>query len=90
MPLAHLLPLAQLVTRTHAQSVLPLRIFFGCWLVAAVCVALYFLRNREKLFSGRSGDRTTDSPAAGNLRMWMVILVLIHAIVILSLMIIEI
>jgi hypothetical protein len=41
------------------------------------------------LFSGKGGDRTTDSPAAGNLRMWMVILILLHIGVILALMIVE-
>jgi NADH:ubiquinone oxidoreductase subunit 5 (subunit L)/multisubunit Na+/H+ antiporter MnhA subunit len=82
--------LAQIVhTRSHADSVLPLRIFFAFWLIAAIAVAFYFLRHRERLFSGKGGDRTTDSPAAGNLRMWMVILILLHIGVILALMIVE-
>jgi NADH:ubiquinone oxidoreductase subunit 5 (subunit L)/multisubunit Na+/H+ antiporter MnhA subunit len=77
-------------TRSHADSVLPLRIFFGFWLVAAIGAGFYFLRHRERLFSGKGGDHTTDSPAAGNLRMWMIILILLHVAVILTLMIIEI
>lgn len=82
--------LGEFVTRSHADSVLPLRIFFAFWLVLALCAAFYFLRNRERLFSGKGPDRTTDSPAAGNLRMWMVILILLHVAVILTLMILEI
>ena len=75
---------------SHSDSVLPLRIFFSICFVAVLIAAFYFLRHREKLFSGRSSDRSTDSPAAGNLRMWMVVLILLHAAVILLLMIIEI
>ena len=81
--------LAEITTRVHSDSILPLRIFFGLCLIAVLAAAVYFLRHRETFFSGRGGDRTTDSPAAGNLRMWMVILVLIHAAVILTLMIFE-
>jgi NADH:ubiquinone oxidoreductase subunit 5 (subunit L)/multisubunit Na+/H+ antiporter MnhA subunit len=79
-----------ITTRLHSESVLPLRIFFSLCLVAVIGAAIYFLRHREKFFSGKETDRTTDSPAAGNLRMWMVVLVLIHAAVILTLMIFEI
>lgn len=79
-----------ITTRLHSDSVLPLRIFFSICLVAVIAAAIYVRRNREKFFSGKSADRTTDSPAAGNLRMWMVVLVLIHAAVILTLMIFEI
>lgn len=82
--------LAEFVTRSHAQSVVPLRIFFAFWLILALGVAFYFLKNRERFFSGKGADHTTDSPAAGNLRMWMVILILLHVAVILTLMIIEI
>ncbi len=81
---------AAIVTRSHADSVLPLRIFFAFWLVLALGSAFYFLRNRERFFSGKGPDRTTDSPAAGNLRMWMIILILVHVAAILALMIIEI
>lgn len=82
--------LGAIAPRLHSESVLPLRIFFAICLVAVICAAIYFMRHRERFFGGKDGDRTTDSPAAGNLRMWMVILVLIHAAVILTLMIIEI
>jgi hypothetical protein len=54
-----------------------------------VSAAIYFIRNRKSVFGGRSADAATDSPAAGNLRMWMVILVLIHAAAILFITILE-
>lgn len=73
----------------HAQSILPLRIFFGVLLLGLVAIAIYFIQHRERFFSGRGGDRTTDSPAAGNLRMWMVVLVLIHLGILLILMMFE-
>lgn len=68
---------------------LPVKVFFGLLLAAIVCGAYYFLRNRKELFSGRGSDPATDSPAAGNLRMWMVILILVHAGAILTIMIVE-
>jgi hypothetical protein len=81
--------LAEFITRSHSDSVLPLRIFFGLCLTVVLAADVYFLRHRERFFGHKGTDHTTDSAAAGNLRMWMVILVLIHATVILALMIIE-
>ena len=71
-----------------AASALGLRIFFGFLLVGVVTVGIYVFRIREKLFSHRKGD-STDSYASSNLRMWLVLLVWLHAVVILTLMIFE-
>lgn len=68
---------------------LPVKIFFGILLCVVIWSAFSFLRNRKRIFSGRGGDRTTDSPAAGNPRMWMVILALLHAGAIPAIMIFE-
>ena len=66
-----------------------LKVFFTICLIVVISAAVYFIRNRKTVFGGRSGDAGTDSPAAGNLRMWMVILVLIHAAAILFITILE-
>ena len=52
-----------------------------------VTAATHTIRNRKKFFSatGHPGDR----PASAHLRMWMVILTLIHAIVITPIMVFE-
>jgi hypothetical protein len=71
------------------RSMVGLRIFFGICFVVVASAAVYFVRNRKKIFGGRGGDAGMDSPAAGNLRMWMVILIVIHAAVILLITIIE-
>ena len=71
------------------RSMVGLKIFLGICLVVVISAAIYFIRNRKRVFGGRGGDATTDSPAAGNLRMWMVILVLIHAAAILFITILE-
>jgi len=65
------------------------QVFFGICFVVVASAAVYFIRNRKIIFAGRGGDATTDSPAAGNLRMWMVILILIHVAVILLITIFE-
>lgn len=75
--------------RLRSQTMLPVRIFFAVLLVAVVAIGLYVIHHRKKFFSPRDADRTTDSPAAGNLRMWMIVLVLIHAAILLALMIFE-
>jgi hypothetical protein len=71
------------------RSMVGVRVFLGIWFVVALSAAIYFIRNRKKIFGGRSGDLATDSPAAGNLRMWMVILILLHVAVILLITIFE-
>jgi cobalamin synthase len=72
-----------------ARSTIGLKVFFTICLVVVISAAIYFIRNRKRLFGGRTGDVGTDSPAAGNLRMWMVILILIHVAVILAITILE-
>jgi hypothetical protein len=72
-----------------ARSMAGVRIFLGICFVVVASAAVYFIRNRATIFGGRGGDAGVDSPAAGNLRMWMVILILIHAAVILLVTIFE-
>ena len=74
------------VIATTAGHSLPLKVFFSLVLVAVLTVTFYVTRNRKKLFSHKGGD---DTYASANLRMWMIILVLIHAIILSVLMIIE-
>jgi hypothetical protein len=81
--------LAVLRDAAAGRSMIGVRIFFGICFVVVASAAVYFVRNRKKIFGGRGGDAGTDSPAAGNLRMWMVILILIHAAIILLITIIE-
>jgi hypothetical protein len=66
---------------------LPLKGFFGVTFLLLVSAAIYLIRNRKPVF-GYKGD-PGDSYASANLRMWMVILILIHAIVITGIMILE-
>ena len=61
--------------------------FFSVMLLLLLTAAIYMIRNRKKFFS-HSGD-PGDTYASANLRMWMVILILIHAIVITTIMIFE-
>jgi hypothetical protein len=62
------------VIRSHADSVLPLRIFFSVCLVAVILAGVYVFKNRKKLFS-RDPNVTGDHYGARNLRLWQVILV---------------
>jgi hypothetical protein len=48
---------------------------------------VYMFRNRKKFFCP-TGD-PDDTYASANLRMWMVILILIHAIIVTTIMIFE-
>ena len=61
--------------------------FFSVVLLLLLAAAIYMVRNRKKFFS-HTGD-PGDTYASANLRMWMVILILIHAIVITTIMIFE-
>jgi hypothetical protein len=54
-----------------------LKIFLGlCLIVVAVLPSLH--PESKRIFSGKSDDVGLDGRAAGNLRMWMLILVLLH------------
>jgi hypothetical protein len=67
------------VIASHADSVLPLRIFFSVCLVAVILAGVYVFKNRKKLFS-RDPNVTGDHYGARNLRLWQVILVWILAV----------
>lgn len=67
------------VIRSHADSVLPLRIFFSVCLVAVILAGVYVFKNRKNLFS-RDPNVTGDHYGARNLRLWQVILVWILAV----------
>jgi hypothetical protein len=64
-----------------------LKVFFGFFLLLLLGAGFYILRNRKKFF-GHRGD-VSDTYASANLRMWLVILVWIHAVVITAIMIYE-
>jgi hypothetical protein len=66
------------VARGHADSVLPLRIFFSLCLAIVFCAGLYVLRIRKSLFD-RDPEVAGDHYGARNLRLWQVILVWILA-----------
>jgi hypothetical protein len=64
-----------------------LKVFFGVLLLLLLTAGFYILRNRKKFFGYRASE--SDTYASANLRMWLVILVWIHAVVITALMIYE-
>jgi len=70
-----------------AANATGLRIFFAFLLVLVLGAGFYILRNRKKFFGYKTGEG--DTYASANLRMWLVILVWIHAVVITTLMIFE-
>jgi hypothetical protein len=70
-----------------ASDATALRIFFAFLLVLILGTGLYIFRNRQ-LFFGYKGAEG-DTYASSNLRMWLVILVWIHAVIITTLMIFE-
>ena len=74
-----------LIAATRATP--ELRVFFSVVLVLLIAAAIYMFRNRKKFFShtGAPGD----TYASANLRMWMVVLILIHAIALTAIMIFE-
>ena len=67
------------VAHSHAESVLPLRIFFSVCLVAVILSGVYIFKNRKKFFS-RDPNVTGDHYGARNLRLWQVILVWVLAV----------
>lgn len=64
-----------------------LKVFFSFLLLLVIGAGIYLYRSRNALFSHKGNEG--DTYASGNLRMWMVILVWIHALVITALMIFE-
>ena len=74
-------------TVAAAANAAGLRVFFGILLSLLLCVGFYMFRNRKKFF-GHTTD-PSDTYASANLRMWLIILVWIHAVVITALMIFE-
>jgi uncharacterized membrane-anchored protein len=70
-----------------AANAIGLRVFFSFLLCLVLGAGFYMLRNRRTFF-GHKGD-PSDSYASANLRMWLVILVWIHAVIITTLMIFE-
>lgn len=70
-----------------AKSSPELKGFFSVVFLLLIGAAVYMVRNRKKFFS-HSGD-PGDTYASANLRMWMVILILIHAIIVTAIMIFE-
>jgi hypothetical protein len=64
-----------------------LRVFFSVLLVLLLAAAGYIFRNRKTFFS-HTGD-PGDTRASANLRMWMIILILMHAVVVTTVMIFE-
>jgi hypothetical protein len=78
--------LTSMIALTVKHSI-PLKGFFGVAFLLLISAAIYLIRNRKQFF-GYKGD-PGDTYASANLRMWMVILILIHAIVITGIMIFE-
>lgn len=70
-----------------AANAAGLRVFFSLLLLLVLGAGVYIFRNRTKFFAHT--DDESDSYASANLRMWMIILVWLHAVVITTLMIFE-
>ena len=70
-----------------ARSSPELKIFFSVVLLLLLTSAICMFRNRKKFFCPTADPG--DTYASANLRMWMVILILIHAIIITTIMIFE-
>ena len=64
-----------------------LRVFFAILLLLVLSAGYYMFRHRKQFFGyhGQEGD----TYASANLRMWLVILVWLHAVVITAVMIFE-
>jgi hypothetical protein len=67
------------IVRSHADSVLPLRIFFSLCLALVIFAGLYILKYQRKFFE-RDPEVTADHYGARNLRLWQVILVWLLAV----------
>jgi hypothetical protein len=64
-----------------------LKIFFSFLLLLELIAGFYSVRHRKELFDHKGNE--DDTYASANLRMWMVILIWIHAVIITALMIYE-
>ncbi len=64
-----------------------LRVFFGLLLAVVLAAGVYMFRHRKQFF-GYHGEEG-DTYASANLRMWLVILVWLHATIITAVMIFE-
>ncbi len=64
-----------------------LRVFFSILFVLVFSAGIYMFRQRKQFF-GYHGEEG-DTYASANLRMWLVILVWLHAVVITAVMIFE-
>ena len=64
-----------------------LKVFFGILFLLLLAAGFYILRNRKKFFGYRADE--SDTYASANLRMWLIILVWIHAVAITALMVFE-
>jgi hypothetical protein len=65
----------------------PLKVFFTLVFAGLITSVVYLFRNRQRFFS-YAGD-PDDSYASANLRLWMIALVLVHALVLTAVMILE-
>lgn len=70
-----------------AANAAGLRIFFAFLLLLVLAAGFYAFRHRKKFFGYHGSEG--DTYASANLRMWLVILVWIHAVIITTLMIFE-
>ena len=70
-----------------ASSATGLRVFFGMVLLLLLCAGIYILRHRRQFFGIHAAEG--DTYASANLRMWLIILVWIHAVLLTTLMIFE-
>ena len=72
------------IAYANKANSLGLKVFFALLLLLILGAGLYLFRSRNAFF-GHKGDEA-DGYASGNLRMWMVILIWIHAMIITAFM----
>ena len=81
-----ILPVDQSIGHSAGAS-FALKIFFSFVLILVLAAGFYAVRNRKQLFDHKGNE--DDTYASANLRMWMVILIWIHAAIVTALMIYE-
>jgi hypothetical protein len=81
-----ILPVDQSIGHSAGAS-FALKIFFSFVLILVLAAGFYAVHNRKQLFDHKGNE--DDTYASGNLRMWMVILIWIHAAIVTALMIYE-